>query len=167
MMPLTSIQPQRPLSSRLCSSAYMMVAKPSTAKKTMATRVSDTAPLTGQPISAMPARMPITAESSDHQNPGSWRARNVVTRPTMPLMRKSQPRKIVTDSVASGGMMMAAAPRITRMMPSQRGLHRALKAIDVGLVRRHGRPPWLSQHRRRSVKGVPSSLAISGPAFPV
>ncbi len=87
-------------------------------KKTISSRVSDTPPPAGHPISATPAAIASTAENSDHQNPGACRIRKVMTRPTTPLTRNSQPRKISTASVAIGGMMTAAAPSTTRITPS-------------------------------------------------
>src|SRR5882672_1584639 len=42
----------------------------------------------------------------------------VMTRPTIPLMKNSQPRMISTARVAIGGTMMAAAPSAARIMPS-------------------------------------------------
>src|SRR5262249_2414169 len=107
MMPLISIQPHFPDSSFLCSSAYIIESTPSMMKNTIRSRVSETAPRTGHPNKTIPAAMASTADRSDHQNPGAWRAQNVVTKPTMPLMRNSQPRKMVTAMVASGGMMIA------------------------------------------------------------
>ena len=68
----------------------------------------------------MPAAIPSTAENSDHQNPGAWRAMKVMTRPTIPLMRNSQPTRIVTASVAMGGTTIASRPSTTSTMPSIR-----------------------------------------------
>src|SRR5216684_3204200 len=120
MMPLTSIQAQRPVSSFLCSSAYMIEATPSMTKNTISSRVSETAPLIGQPSSTMPAAIPSTAETSDHQNPGAWRAMKVVTKPTTPLIRNSQPIRIATAMVATTGTTIASMPSTTRTMPSMR-----------------------------------------------
>ena len=50
-------------------------------KNTISSKVSETAPLIGQTSSTRPAAMASTAESSDHQKPGAWRAQKVVTRP--------------------------------------------------------------------------------------
>ena len=66
----------------------------------------------------MPAAMPMIAEISDHQNPGVYLAQKVVIRPTMPLTRKIQPMMMVNATVAIGGKMMAASPRMTKMIPS-------------------------------------------------
>ena len=43
----------------------------------------------------------MTAENSDHQKPGALRIQNVVNRPTMPLIRNSQPMTMVKASVAT------------------------------------------------------------------
>src|SRR5262245_58191724 len=118
MMPLASIQPHRPDSSFLCSSAYMIESTPSMMKNTISSSVSDMAPLIGHTSSTMPAAMASTAESSDHQNPGECRAQNVVISPMMPLMRNSQPRNSVNVMVASGGTMIANMPSTTRTIPS-------------------------------------------------
>jgi hypothetical protein len=80
--------------------------------------VNDIAPLIGQPINKPPTTTASTAESNDHQKPGARFNQNVVIRPTRPLMRKSQPKKIVTVSVAQLGRIMAAAPITTSKMPS-------------------------------------------------
>src|SRR5262245_11499409 len=120
MMPLISIQPHRPESSFLCSNAYRIESTPSMMKNAIRSNVSETAPGTGQPSKTIPAAIASTADRSDHQNPGAWRAQNVVTRPTTPLMRNSQPKKIVTAMVAMGGIMIANRPRMTRTMPSIR-----------------------------------------------
>ena len=53
-MPLTIIQVQRPVSSFLCSSAYMIDATPSMVKNTISSKVSDMAPRIGQPNSIDP-----------------------------------------------------------------------------------------------------------------
>ena len=90
MMPLASIQPHRPDSSRLCSSANMIEATPSITKNTMRTKVSERTPLNGHNSSKMPAAIPRIAETSDHQKPGAWRIQKVVVKPAIPLMRKSQ-----------------------------------------------------------------------------
>ena len=68
----------------------------------------------------MPAAMAMTAESSAHQKPGALRIQNVVTRPTPPLIRNSQPMTSVKASVATTGTMIAAAPSTSKMMPSVR-----------------------------------------------
>ena len=120
MMPLISIHSQRPDNSRRCSSAYMMLATPSTTKKTIKTSVSDSAPVIGWASKTRPAPMAMTAETSDHQNPGARFAPNVVISPTMPLARKIQPKIIVTAMVANGVRKIAKAPRITRTIPSTR-----------------------------------------------
>ena len=41
-------------------------------------------------------------------------------KPTIPMMRKSQPIRISTASVAIGGITTAARPRMMRMIPSTR-----------------------------------------------
>ena len=89
-------------------------------KNTISSTVSETAPLTGHASKTIPAAMASTADSSDHQNPGAWRAQNVVTKPTIPLMRNSQPKKIVTAIVAIGGTTIASRPSTTRTIPSIR-----------------------------------------------
>jgi hypothetical protein len=58
------------------------------------------------------------AENNDHQNPGAWRILKVVTNPTIPLNKKTQPTTSAIASVAIRGSMTAANPRITRMIPS-------------------------------------------------
>src|SRR5579872_592066 len=77
-------------------------------------------PVTGQRSSSAPATMPTTAETSDHQNPGAWRIQNVVTSPTTPEMRNSQPIRMVKAIVATIGTRMAAMPRMRSTMPSIR-----------------------------------------------
>src|SRR5262249_7707787 len=118
MMPLTSIQPQRPDSSFLCSSAYMIERTPSMMKNTISSKVSETAPRTGHASKTMPAAMASTADRSDHQNPGACRAQNVVIKPTIPLIKNSQPRNIVTAMVASGGIQQADRAMNTRKKAS-------------------------------------------------
>ncbi len=49
----------------------------------------------------MPAAMAMTADSSAHQKPGALRIQNVVTRPTPPEIRNSQPMTSVKASVAT------------------------------------------------------------------
>ncbi len=68
----------------------------------------------------MPARTASVPEASDHQKPGAPRIQNVVTRPMTPLIRNSQPNRIVTAKVASGGMTTAMKPRMTSATPSAR-----------------------------------------------
>ena len=98
----------------------MIVAMPSITKKAIRTSVSDNAPLIGQSSNTTPAAMAITAESSAHQKPGALRIQNVVTRPTPPQIRNSQPMTSVKASVAIGAATIAAMPRMTRRMPSIR-----------------------------------------------
>ena len=62
----------------------------------------------------------MTAESSAHQKPGALRIQNVVTSPTPPEIRNSQPITSVNASVATTGTMIAAKPSMTRTMPSNR-----------------------------------------------
>ena len=119
-MPLASIQPQRPESWLRCSSANMIEAMPSNMKKTISTKVSENTPVSGQPKRITPTRIASTAEASDHQNPGACRIRKVVTNPTIPLIRISQPIRIATASDAIGGRAMATRPRTTRTKPSTR-----------------------------------------------
>src|SRR5215469_11461314 len=119
-MPLASIQPQRPDNRARCSNANISVAMPSTMKNAISTSVSETVPLIGQRISTMPAAMPTTADRRDHQKPGALRIQNVVTRPTAPLSRNSQPIRSVNANVAMTGRMIAAAPRSMRTIPSIR-----------------------------------------------
>jgi hypothetical protein len=64
--------------------------------------------------------MAISAETSDHQNPGACLAPNVVIRPMMPLARKIQPRMMVTVMVANNGTKIANIPSSTRIIPSAR-----------------------------------------------
>ena len=78
MMPLASIQPHHPDSSRLCSSANIIEATPSITKYTMRTKVSERTPLNGHNSSTVPAAIPRIAETSDHLKPGAWRIRKVV-----------------------------------------------------------------------------------------
>ena len=77
-------------------------------------------PLIGQRIRTIPAAMLMTADTSDHQKPGTLRIQNVVTRPTPPATRNIQPITSVKASVAICGTMIAAAPRMTSTMPSNR-----------------------------------------------
>jgi len=63
-MPLASIQPQRLESWERCSTAYMIVAIPSTTKKAISTRVSETVPLIGQRIRTIPAAMLTAADTA-------------------------------------------------------------------------------------------------------
>src|SRR3954451_24988184 len=78
------------------------------------------APWTGWSKRMRPATIASTADSSDHQKPGIPRAQNVSANPAMPLIMNIQPRRMVTARLASGGTMIAASPRITRMIPSIR-----------------------------------------------
>src|ERR1035441_7749139 len=96
----------------------MIEATPSMMKKATSTMVSENAPLTGIASSDAPTTIPSTAETSAHQQPGAWRIQNVVIRPITPLTRNSQPNRIVTASVASGGMTTAVAPRTSSTTPS-------------------------------------------------
>ena len=64
--------------------------------------------------------MPSTAEISDHQKPGACRIQKVVIRPTTPLTSNSQPNRMVTASVASGGSTIAVAPSTSSTTPSTR-----------------------------------------------
>jgi hypothetical protein len=89
MMPLASIQPHRPDSSRLCSSANMIEAMPSITKNAMRIKVSERTPLNGHNSSTIPTAIPRIAETSDHPKPGAWRIRKVVIKPTIPLPRRS------------------------------------------------------------------------------
>ncbi len=70
--------------------------------------------------SIAPTTMPSTADSSDHQKPGACRIQKVVTRPTMPLTRNSQPNRMVTARVAIGGRTTAVAPSTSSTTPSTR-----------------------------------------------
>ena len=72
----------------------------------------------GEASSMMPTTTPSTPEINAHQKPGAARIQKVVTSPIAPLTRNTQPRMMVTAMVASGGMMMAAAPSIRSTMPS-------------------------------------------------
>jgi hypothetical protein len=98
----------------------MMVTTPSIVKNTIRSSVSVTTPPIGQTSRTSPAAIPSTAESSAHQNPGAARAMNVVTRPTPPLIRNSQPTRRVTASEAICGTTIASRPRMTRTIPSIR-----------------------------------------------
>jgi len=89
-------------------------------KIALITGVSDNTPLNVHNSSTMPAAIPRIAERNDHQNPGAGRIQKVVIKPTTPLMRMSQPRRISTASVAMGGIATAAPPRMERMIPSTR-----------------------------------------------
>src|ERR1700722_15173260 len=100
--------------------AYMMVTTPSTMKNAISTKVSDNDPEIGQSSNTTPAPMATTAETSDHKKPGALRIQNVVIRPTMPLIKNSQPITSVNASVAICGTAMAATPRIDSTMPSNR-----------------------------------------------
>src|SRR5882762_7223921 len=72
-MPLNSIIPQRPDSSRRWSSTNMIETIPSNARNTVKISVRDSAPLRGHRRRTTPAAVPIKAEKSDHQNPGARR----------------------------------------------------------------------------------------------
>ena len=50
--------------------------------------------------SMIPAAIPRIAETSDHQKPGTLPTQKVVIQPAIPLMRKSQPTRILTQPVA-------------------------------------------------------------------
>jgi hypothetical protein len=73
-----------------------------------------------------------------------------VIKPTIPLLRKSQPYRISTASVAVGNNDGGQTeddendPLDQKEHPMlvQRCRHRALNLLDVGLVHRHGGPPW-------------------------
>src|ERR1700730_8639883 len=77
-------------------------------------------PCTGFTSRMMPAATASTAEISDQQKPGICRAQNVSARPAPPEIRNIQPRKMVTARLASGGRIMAASPKITSRMPSNK-----------------------------------------------
>ena len=150
MMPLTSIQTQRLERSFLCSNAYMIEATPSMMKNTISSSVSETTPLTGQSSRTMPAAVASTADTSAHQNPGAWRAQKVVTRPTTPLTRNSQPRMMVTAMLAAIGIRIARMPSTTRTMPSIRNSFQCsrtacasalLHMLNVARIDRHVRSP--------------------------
>ena len=98
----------------------MIEAIPSKNRNTVKTSVSETAPDKGHASSTTPAMTPTTAEQSDHQNPGAWRMRKVVIKPTIPLAKSSQPIRISTANVARGGIAIAANPRSSRTIPSKR-----------------------------------------------
>src|SRR6267154_458277 len=72
-MPLNSIIPQRPDSSRRWSSANMIETIPSNARNTVNISVRDSAPFRGHSRRTTPAAVPIKAEKRDHQNPGARR----------------------------------------------------------------------------------------------
>ena len=63
----------------------------------------------GHTSSTMPTAMPRIAEGSDHAKPGAWRMRKVLIKPTIPLIRKIQPYRISTPSVAIGGITTPAS----------------------------------------------------------
>src|ERR1700733_1658911 len=100
-------------------------------------------PCTGRASRMRPAPIASTAEISDHQKPGICRAQNVRIRPPMPLIRNIQPRKIVTARLASGGTIIAASPRITSRMPSNRKAFQCSRTaaliLDCRLVMSWGR----------------------------
>ena len=96
----------------------MIDTAPSIRKNAINTSVSENAPVSGEPSSIPPTTMPSTADSSDHQKPGAWRIQKLVTSPTMPLTRNSQPNRIVTAKVAIGGRTTAVAPRTRSTTPS-------------------------------------------------
>ena len=98
----------------------MIEATPSMMKNAMSTSVSDSAPTTGDASSASPARMPMSTDVGDHQNPGACRAQIVVIRPTAPLIKNNQPMRMVKASVAISGTRIATMPRMTRTIPSIR-----------------------------------------------
>src|SRR5580704_17447263 len=68
----------------------------------------------------VPAIKATSAESSDHPNPGACRPLNVETRPTIPAMRNSHPRKTVATMPAINGKMIAASPSRIKAIPSPR-----------------------------------------------
>src|SRR6185312_9972455 len=98
----------------------MIETAPSTRKKAISSSVSESAPPIGRASSRRPTTIPSTAEISDHQKPGALRIQNVVISPMMPLMRNSQPNKMVTARVAIGGTSTANAPRMSSTIPSIR-----------------------------------------------
>jgi hypothetical protein len=98
----------------------MTDAIPSMRKNPISKRVREKAPLIGLPIITAPTAMARMPERRDHQKPGTPRARIVLNRPTSPLMRNNQPKKMVTARVATAGTITAAAPRQIKIIPSAR-----------------------------------------------
>ena len=98
----------------------MIETAPSIRKNAISTSVSESAPVTGDASSIAPTTMPSAADNSDHQKPGACRIQKVVTRPTMPLTRNSQPNRMVTANVAIGGSTTAVAPSTSSTTPSTR-----------------------------------------------
>ena len=99
----------------------MIEAMPSITKNAMRIKVSERTPLgTGHNSNTKPTAIPRIAETSDHPKPGAWRIRKVVIKPTIPLMRKSQPQQDSDCERGIGGITTAARPRMMRMIPSTR-----------------------------------------------
>ena len=81
MTPFSTSHPQRPDSTRLCSSANIIEKMASIIQKAISTKFSEITPPTGQPIKMIPTVTPRTAENSDHQKPGARLSQTVVIRP--------------------------------------------------------------------------------------
>ena len=89
-MPLASIQPHRPDSSRLCSSANIIEATPSITKNTMRTNVRERTPLNGRNRSIIPAipvgQWPRLNNAAPSLQP-HYRAFNATTGCSAPALR--------------------------------------------------------------------------------
>src|SRR6202023_2578192 len=79
----------------------------------------------------VPAIKATSAESSDPPKPGACRPLNVETRPTIPAMRNSHPRKTVATMPAMNGKMIAASPSRIKAIPSPR-YRPQWSCIDLG-----------------------------------
>jgi hypothetical protein len=116
-IPLASIQPHRPDNSRRCSSANMIVAKPSNTKKAVRSNGSMASPNSGRANKITATAIVEMAESNDHRNPGACHIRTVVISPANPPSRSSQP----TSAIATpGGINTARIPSPMSSIPSLR-----------------------------------------------
>ena len=124
----------------------MIEATPSIMKNAINTSVSEKAPVSGEPSSIAPTMTPSAADNSDHQKPGACRIQKLVTKPTMPLTRKSQPSRIVTARVAIGGSDDGCRAKHQQHdtfdeeehpVLMKRGHSRALNTLNAGLLGGH------------------------------
>jgi hypothetical protein len=118
MMSLASIQPHRPDSSRLCSSANIIEATPSITKNTMRTKAKR------EDAAQRPQQEHDTDRNSkdrrDERQPETRRLAHPEggDQTDDSADEKEPANRISTASVAMGGITMAARPRMTRIIPS-------------------------------------------------
>ena len=126
----------------------MIETAPSIRKNAIKTNVSESAPVTGDASSIAPTIMPSAADNSDHQKPGACRIQKVVTRPTMPLTRNSQPNRMVTanvgdrrqdDSSCAQHQQHNAFDKEENPVFTQCDRCRTLNTLNAGLLGGHGR----------------------------